>query len=154
MFQKYQIIQVNKIIIIYSIIYFYSVNLDISNTSLINSIYLSNMMINDKNLANIGNCYSSSNINPGNHQNTIDSTKNTYVEIEKFVMQHEDKLFFYDVLFDYMKNFIKQKKVRYTLVREKPQSLGILIENILRDWLKCKKNLDKFAKLKKILEVR
>lgn len=64
-----------------------------------------------------------------------------YVEIEKFVMQYEDKIYFYDVLYEYMSNFVKMKKINYNLVKEKPHLLGCLIENILKDWIKTKKKL-------------
>jgi hypothetical protein len=77
---------------------------------------------------------------------------NTYLDIENFVMQYEDKIYFYDAFFDYMSNFIKTKKIRFSLLREKPQMLGLLIEQILRDWLKCKRNLENYKdKLKGLL---
>jgi hypothetical protein len=79
---------------------------------------------------------------------------NTYLEIEKFVMQYEDKIYFYDAFFDYMSNFIKTKKIRFSLIREKPQMLGLLIEQILRDWLKCKRNLDSYKNKLKVLLVK
>jgi hypothetical protein len=80
--------------------------------------------------------------------------KNPYVEIEKFVLQFEDKLYFYDALYDYMNSFIKSKKIRYDLIRDKPQNLGILIENILRDWLKSKRNLETYRNKLKLLIVK
>jgi hypothetical protein len=76
--------------------------------------------------------------------NTKNAFSSNYVEIEKFVMQYEDKIYFYDSLFDYMSSFVKRKNIKYLLSREKPRLLGILIENILRDWLKCKKNIEKY----------
>ena len=59
-------------------------------------------------------------------------------------MQHEDKLFFFDALFDYMNNFILAKKLNYTISRDKPQNLGFLIENILKDWIKTRGILEKY----------
>ncbi len=67
-------------------------------------------------------------------------------------MQHEDKLFFYDALFDYMNNFITVKKLKYTISRDKPQILGIFIENILKDWLKTRSTLEKYkTRLKQLI---
>jgi hypothetical protein len=74
-----------------------------------------------------------------------------FIEIEKFVMQYEDKIYFYDVLYEYMDNFIKRKKINFNLIREKPQLLGVLIEIVLRDWLKSKKKLEKSIKQLKML---
>lgn len=81
---------------------------------MINSIYISNYQENKKN------------------------------EVEKFYMMHEDKLYFFDALYEYMNNFINTKKLNYTIVKEKPQTLGLLVENILKDWLKTRSLLEKY----------
>ena len=101
-------------------------------------------MINEKN----------PNVISHNNHNTLDKEKNNYIEIEKFVMQYEDKLYFYDALYEYMSNFIKMKKVRYNLTRDKPQNLGVMIENILRDRIKSKKNLDNYKNKLKLLIIK
>lgn len=76
---------------------------------------------------------------------------NNFNEIEKFVMFYEDKIYFYDVFFDYMENFTKKKKIRFDLKKDKPNSLGNLIESILKDWIKTKKELENYKKQIKIL---
>jgi hypothetical protein len=75
-------------------------------------------------------------------------------EVEKFYMQHEDKLYFFDALFEYMNNFISNRKLNYIISREKPQSLGILIETILKDWVKSRTLSDKYkTKLKQLISI-
>jgi hypothetical protein len=105
-------------------IQFNLVNLDISCTSMINSIYISNFQESKKS------------------------------EVEKFYMQHEDKLYFFDALFEFMNNFINTKKLSYSISKDKPQTLGILIESILKDWLKCRTLSEKYKmKLKQLISV-
>lgn len=107
---------------------------------MINSIYMSNLNLNH---------------NDKNQQNIESNTKayeNNYVEIEKFVMQYEDKIYFYDALYDYMNNFIKQKKIRFILSKDNPQYLGSFIEMIIKDWLKTKKTCEKYrSQLKQLV---
>ena len=45
-----------------------------------------------------------------------------------------------------MDNFIKLKKIKFLIEKEKPQSLGSLIETILNDWIRCKKISEKYNK--------
>lgn len=107
-----------------------------------NSMYFSNLVYNKENDFN----------NKNNNANQL----NMNVEIEKFVMQYEDKIYFYDVLYEYMENFLKLKKIKFNqnIEREKPQKLGLLIESILKDWLKARKSVDKYKNQLKMLLVR
>jgi hypothetical protein len=90
--------------------------------------------------------------NPQNKNADEYVNKNTFIEIEKFVIQHEGKLYFYDALFDYLNNFAKIKKIKFNLDRDNPQLLGNFIENILQDWLKTRKKLDQYKlKFKKLI---
>jgi hypothetical protein len=119
-----------------------AVNLDISNTSLINSIYLSNLILNDKN--------TNSAQNPNEACAKSNYNKN-YSEVERFVMLYEDKIYFFDSLYEYMNNFILGKNIKYSLTKQ-PMSLGRLIEYVLRNWLKARSKLDKLNnQMKKIL---
>jgi hypothetical protein len=102
-----------------------------SNTSLINSIYLSTVV--DKGRDN----------------------KDTYSDIEKFVMQYEDKIYFYDALYEYISNFINNRKIRLAqpFSKDKPQQLGQVIETILRSWLKSRKDCDLYkSKLRQLIK--
>lgn len=58
-------------------------------------------------------------------------------------MLYEDKIYFFDTLFEYMNNFIKSKNIKFNLTRQ-PMALGRLIENILRNWLKTKSKFEKY----------
>ena len=66
-------------------------------------------------------------------------------------MLYEDKIYFFDTLYEYMNNFIRSKNIKYTL-EKKPLSLGRLIEDVLRNWLKTRSKFDKLNnQMKKIL---
>jgi hypothetical protein len=106
---------------------------------MINSIYLSTLIQNDNRLEKVE---SKPNLALPIKQNQ-DGSHINYVEIEKFVMLYDNKIYFYDALFEYMDNFIKKKKIRFDLNREKPQMLGFLIESILKDWIRSKKGYEK-----------
>jgi hypothetical protein len=76
----------------------------------------------------------------------LEKEKDNYEEIDKFAMQYGDKLCFYDILFDYMESMVIKKRIKYTLERNNPQQLGILIEIILKDWIKSKKDVERYRK--------
>jgi hypothetical protein len=80
--------------------------------------------------------------------------RDPYEDIDRFAMQYGDKLCFYDILFEYMENLVQRKKIKFSLERNNPQSLGLFIELILKDWLKCKKDADKYKKQLKQLIIK
>ena len=69
-------------------------------------------------------------------------------------MQYEDKIYFYDVLYEYINNFIIRTKIKFNdLCREKPQNLGLFIETILRSWINIRKeNYNYKNKLKQLIK--
>ena len=72
--------------------------------------------------------------------------KDNFEEIDRFAMQYGDKFCFYDILYDYMENIITKKKIKFNLERNNPQQLGLLIEVILKDWIKSRKSAERYKK--------
>lgn len=109
--------------------------LDISNASLAYSI-----MIDDKQQ------YCQSYMNP--NYNTVD--------MEKFVLKHGDKLYFYDVLFDYIEKYALKNRIhlKTELNKDDSQSLGNAIEQIVTERLELKKKYDKCISLLKQLRTK
>jgi hypothetical protein len=84
--------------------------------------------------------------NPLQKEESTNFDKEAYEEVDKFAMQYGDKLCFYDILFDYMENLVIKKRIKYNLERNNPQQLGMLIEIILKDWIKARKDSDRYKK--------
>ena len=70
--------------------------------------------------------------------------------IDKIINKYEDKLYFYESLYNFIENYLIQaqmKKLLKNLNKENPKSLGIIIEYI------CKENFCLKNKINKLINI-
>ena len=85
--------------------------------------------------------------NNNNNKSFVNLNNNA---IDKIINKYEDKLYFYESLFNFIENYLiqaKMKKLLKNLNKENPKSLGIIIEYI------CKENYYLKNKIKKLINI-
>ena len=88
------------------------------------------------------------NLNLNNNSKSFTSLNNN--AIDKIINKYEDKLYFYENLYNFVENYliqVKMKKLLKNLNKENPKSLGIIIEYI------CKENYYLKNKIKKLINI-
>ena len=85
--------------------------------------------------------------NNNNNKSFVNLNNNA---IDKIINKYEDKLYFYESLFNFIENYLiqaKMKKLLKNLNKENPKSLGIIIEYI------CKENFCLKNKINKLINI-
>ena len=88
------------------------------------------------------------NLNLNNNSKSFTSLNNN--AIDKIINKYEDKLYFYENLYNFVENYliqVKMKKLLKNLNKENPKSLGIIIEYI------CKENFCLKNKINKLINI-
>ena len=88
------------------------------------------------------------NFNTNNNNKSFVNLNNN--AIDKIINKYEDKLYFYESLFNFIENYLiqaKMKKLLKNLNKENPKSLGIIIEYI------CKENFCLKNKINKLINI-
>jgi hypothetical protein len=121
---------------------------------LINSIYISKVIQNEKNKINDF----TDGINNLNKTKDDFSLKekifnlniNDKQEYSKFIDLHVHKIYFYDDIYYMLENFIHKKKINYKLDKENALTLGKFIENLINKFIKLSNDYPKLVK--KVME--
>lgn len=122
--------------------------------SLINSIYISKVVQNQKTKINDF----ENEENKDNQNNDTKLMKNQYndyninesTDLAAFVKMHVHKIYFYDDIYNMLQNFIEKKNIKYDLIKENCDTVGRFIESLIKKYIKLSNEYPKL--IKKIME--
>lgn len=130
-------------------------DLDFSMNSLINSIYISKVVQNQKTKINDFGVEENKQ-NEINESRLINNEHNEYninesTDLAAFLKMHVHKIYFYDDIFNLLQNFIEKRNIKYDLNKNNCDTIGRFLESLIKKYINLS---DKYPKLiKKVMEV-
>lgn len=122
--------------------------------SLINSIYISKVVQNQKTKINDFETEVNKN-DENNNSKLINNQHNEYninesTDLAAFLKMHVHKIYFYDDIYNMLQNFIEKRNIKYDLDKNNCDTVGRFLELLIKKYMKLSNEYPKL--IKKIMD--